>query len=81
MEKVYKNFNPKVYDESKGFCVMFVPWESMTGKFVVIDRVKTFDELDQLLTKVHSGPENGGIDLEETQTLSIVNDYDFHLPS
>lgn len=81
MSKEYKNFNPTVYDESKGFCVMFVPWESMSGKFQVIDRVKSFDELDDLLTRVRSGPENGGIDPEEIQTLTIVNDYDYYLPS
>lgn len=62
---------------SKGFTVVYFPWDDMAGRPRVAGRFKTEKEKDDFLQKIYE-PDSGWID-EELSTVSIIDDYNYIL--
>lgn len=61
--------------EEKGWTIVYIPWENLEGKPRVAGRFKTTAEKDEYMNII---PEK--LLPEELETVSIINDYNYHLP-
>lgn len=59
-----------------GYTVTYISWDDC--KLRVAGRFKTKQEKDAFLNKIYS-LDSGWME-EELMTLSIINDYNYHLP-
>lgn len=64
--------------DQKGWTVIYYPWEDLEGKPRVIGRFKTTKEKDDFINKIHKS-DSGWME-EELETVSVINDYNYHLP-
>lgn len=65
-------------DNSKGWTVVFYPWDDDSGKPRVAGRFKTTKEKDDFIETI-SKPDSGWL-TEELNTLYIIDDYNYMLP-
>lgn len=65
-------------DESKGYTIVYYPWDDDEGKPRVAGRFKTEKEKDDYIDKIHE-PGSGWLD-EELAMVSVINDYNYMLP-
>lgn len=63
--------------EEKGYTVTFIRWDDC--KEWVAGRFKTRKEKDDFLNKIHK-PDSGWTN-DELATVSVINDYDYVLPT
>lgn len=62
--------------KNDGYTVTYIRWDDCLEW--VAGRFKTKEELDEFLDKIHK-PSSGWID-DELMTISIHNDFNYHLP-
>lgn len=69
---------PNNNQEEKGWTIVYIPWEDLRGLPRVIGRFRTTEEKDLFLKCICK--EDSGYTTEELQTISVINDYNYHLP-